>query len=147
VEVEDRNWIIVADESAAEFYVSHGRSGPLTRQERMENAVGHARLRELQSDSPGRSFDSHGQGRHAMSPNVDKKETAALRFADEVIDRLVDEIRKGHVVRYSLVAAPRFMGLLRKALQKHSVPKPEKTLSKDFVGRTAEDIAAALSKA
>ena len=145
--VEDRNWVVVADESAAEFYVSHGRTGPLNRHSRLENETARSRLNELLSDAPGRSFDSHGQGRHALSTSVDKKEMAAMRFADEVVDRLVSEIRQGHVVRYSLVAAPRFMGHLRKCLGKHSVPEPEKTLSKDFVGRDPDDIAAALRKA
>lgn len=145
--VEDRNWVVVADESAADFYFSHGRGGPLQHHSRVENEAARAKLNELQSDSPGRSFDSHGQGRHALSTSADKKETAAIRFADEVIDRLVAEIRRGHVVRYALVAAPRFMGHLRKCLNKHSVPEPDKTLSKDFVGRSPGEITAALQKA
>jgi len=146
VQVETRNWVIVADESTAEFYTREGSRGPLERVRRLENESARAKLDELLSDGAGRSFDSHGKGRHALSSRVDKKEVAAIRFADDVIDSLVAEIQQGRVVRYSIVAAPRFLGHLRKALQKHRIDAPAQVVDKDLVGRDAAVIADALNR-
>lgn len=145
--VENRNWIIVADESKARFFYTAGKSGPITEDAMIENETGRAHMDELISDHGGRSFDSHGEGRHTLSQNHDKKETSAIRFADAVVDRLVREVRDGHVVRYSLVAAPRFLGYLRKALGKHSIEAPYRAVSKDLVDHDAETIRQAVQRA
>lgn len=144
--IETRNWIIVADEAAAEFYTRDRSTGPLQLVERLENPAGHAKLDDLYSDSAGRSFDSGGEGRHALATRVDKKEVAAVRFADEVIDKIVREDQRGHVVRYAIVAAPKFLGHLRKALQKHRIDPPSQVIAKDLVGRDSKAIADALKK-
>ncbi len=141
---EDRNWIVVADASAACFYVRHGRRGELSEVRRLVNDAGRAKVAELLSDSAGRSFDSHGQGRHALASPHDPKDTEMSRFAEDVIDSMVAEIQAGHVRRYALVAAPTFLGHLRQALAKHKVPEPEQSIAKDLVGHDVADIAASL---
>ena len=146
VKVETRNWVIVADESAAEFYTRERSTGPLEQVAVLRNPVGQAKLDDLYSDSAGRSFDSGGEGRHALATRVDKKEVAAMRFADEVIDRIVREDQRGHVVRYSIIAPPKFLGHLRKALHKHRIEPPSQVLAKDLVGRDGKAIADALRK-
>ena len=144
---EDRNWVVVADASAAQFYVRHGRRGNLEQVRALTNEAGRAKAGELISDSAGRSFDSHGQGRHALASPHDPKETEMIRFAGEVIDSLVGEIQAGNVRRYALVAAPAFLGHLRHALAGHRVMEPEKSVAKNLVGRNAADIATSLESA
>ncbi len=141
---EDRNWVVVADAAAAVFYVRHGRHGELEQVRELINESGRAKVADLLSDSAGRSFDSHGQGRHAMASPVDPKDTGMVRFAEDVVESMVTEIRAGHVRRYALVAAPVFLGHLRRALSKHRVPEPEQSVAKDLVGHDRADIAAAL---
>lgn len=141
---EDRNWVVVADAAAAIFYIRHGRRGDLERVREFINESGRAKLAELLSDSAGRSFDSHGQGRHAMTSPVNPKDTGMARFAEDVAESMVAEIQAGHVRRYALVAAPAFLGQLRQALSKHRVPEPDQAIAKDLVGRDPADIAATL---
>jgi protein required for attachment to host cells len=146
VEIESRNWAIVADESRARFLFSHGKGGKLMESYTLDNEAGRAKVGDLLSDTAGRSFDSYGEGRHAMGKSHDPKETAAIRFADTVIEKLVREFRDGHVVRYTLVAAPRFLGHLRKSLEKHHIDPPEATISKDLVAHDLEHIEKALDR-
>ncbi len=141
---EDRNWVVVADASAACFYVRHGRRGELNQVRRLDNEAGRAKVADLLSDSAGRSFDSHGEGRHAMGSPTDPKDTGMTRFAEQVVESLVTEIKAGHVRRYALVAAPAFLGHLRQALSRHRVPEPEQSIAKDLVGHNVDDIAASL---
>ena len=138
---EDRNWVVVADAATAAFYVRHGRRGELEQVRELTNEAGRAKVADLLSDSAGRSFDSHGQGRHAMASPVDPNDTGMARFAEDVVESLVAEIRAGHVRRYALIAAPVFLGHLRQALSKHRVPEPEKSIAKDLVGHELADIA------
>lgn len=147
MDVENRNWTIVADEGRARFLFRRSKRGALEEAFTLENEAARAKLGDLLSDEAGRSFDSHGQGRHAMTPEHDRKETAAIRFADAVVQRLVREVQAGHVVRYSLVAAPRFLGHLRKALGKHHIDVPSATISKNLVDEDLDDIGKALDRA
>lgn len=144
---EDRNWVVVADASAAQFYVRHGRRGNLEQVRALTNEAGRAKAGELISDSAGRSFDSHGQGRHALASPHDPKETEMIRFAGEVIDSLVTDIQAGNVRRYALVASPGFLGQLRHALTRHRVMEPEQSVAKNLVGCSVTDIASSLKDA
>ena len=141
---EDRNWVVVADASTAHFYVRHGRRGNLEKVRALINEAGRAKAGDLISDSAGRSFDSHGQGRHALSSPQDPKDTEMTRFAGEVIDSLVTDIQAGNVRRYALVAAPGFLGRLRQALAGHRVMDPEHSIAKNLVGSSVADIANSL---
>jgi protein required for attachment to host cells len=72
--------------------------------------------RELASDRPGRSFDSEGQGRHAMGQPVDAHEQERIRFAKTVATRIDEARKKDRFDRLVLVAEPRFLGHLRQGL-------------------------------
>ena len=73
---------------------------------------------DLVSDKPGRSFDSGGQGRHAMGNKTDPKEQIAIRFAKELADYLEKNRQKKAYIKLFIIAAPHFLGLLRKELSK-----------------------------
>jgi len=60
-------WIVVADESRAYVYERKSVAGPLQELFNLENEVGRMKSGELLADRGGRSFDSHGQGRHTMT--------------------------------------------------------------------------------
>ena len=73
---------------------------------------------DLVADAPGRSFDSHGQGRHAVSPSTEPSDVEALRFATEIGKRLDKARKDGLFSQLVLVAAPRFLGMMREALNR-----------------------------
>ena len=74
--------------------------------------------RELVSDRPGRSFDRHGDGRHAMEPPTDARRQTSVRFLVDVAAFLDQERLQNHYRQLIVIAAPAALGVLRKHFSK-----------------------------
>lgn len=134
-------WIIVADESAATVYAREARHSPLSELFRLANETGRMKSGDLISDRGGRSFDSHGQGRHTMAKEQSgPKKRASQAFAKDIAGRVSSAVREGKCEAIAVIAAPRFLGVLRDALEKAGNVKPAVTIDKEMVGRDAADI-------
>ncbi|MBT8084162.1 MAG: host attachment protein [Woeseia sp.] len=134
-------WVVVADESRALIYQRTTRTGPLSEVISLTNETARKKDSEIVSDRGGRSFDSAGSGRHAMgNDRSGPKQHAAEVFAKDVATRIGDVVHDGSCRGYALVAAPRFLGMLRAAVAKTSNVEPYKTVDKDLVGHPIENI-------
>lgn len=134
-------WIVVADEAVATVYERKSRRGPLTELIQLDNEAGRKKIGELISDRGGRSFDSHGQGRHTMAKERSgPKRTASAAFAKEIAQRIHAAVYDGSCDEVALIAAPRFLGVLRNALAKAGNIEPAVTIDKEMAGRDAESI-------
>jgi len=140
-------WVVVADESRAIVYVRDKKHSPLAKLFQLENAVARQKTSSLISDRGGRSFDSHGQGRHTMTrEKTDPKKHAAVAFAKEIAGRIAKAKHEGSCRDYSLVAAPRFLGILRDALETAGHADALQTIDKDMVGQDTTAIEELLNK-
>jgi len=110
-------WVVVADQSKARIFTVDDPAGALLDVGQLTHPEARERARELGSDRPGRSFDSAGQGRHAMGTSVAPKEQGAIRFAKQIGDHLHAACNEGRCNRLYLVAGPHFLGLLREQLE------------------------------
>ena len=129
-------WVVVADESSAIVYSRESLSGPMREQFSLENEIARKKTEQLISDSGGRSFDSYGKGRHTMSnEKVDPKKTAAMAFAKQIAGRIAKVMHDGSCRGFALVAAPRFLGLLRDAIAVATTVEPYATVAKEVVGQ------------
>ncbi|GAB4359780.1 MAG: hypothetical protein Kow0073_18810 [Immundisolibacter sp.] len=108
--------LVVADKSRARLFKADTPLGPIKEIEAFNHPEGRLPTRELVSDAPGRTFDSAGQGRHAMENDIDPRRQEALRFAGELAERLESGRVRQEFDCLGLVAAPQFLGLLREAL-------------------------------
>jgi len=115
--IMSKPWIVVADQSKARIFTVDDPTGALLDVEQLAHPEARERARELGSDRPGRSFDSAGQGRHAMGTSVAPKEQEAIRFAKQISDHLNAACKAGRCDRLYLVAGPHFLGLLREQLE------------------------------
>lgn len=132
------DWVIVADESRAIFYAWDEKYSPLRELSQLENEIARQKMSSQITDRGGRSFDSHGQGRHTMAnEKTDPKKHAAIAFAKEVAGRVAMARQEGSCRDYALVAAPRFLGLLRHALETAGQADPLLTIDKGVVGQDA----------
>jgi len=106
-------WVLVADNSRARFFAAEKASGPL--QEVRDLLYPEARLHEgdLVSDKPGRDRNP-GAGAHGLSSDATHKQDGADRFALEVCNELESARNGGAFRKLYVVAAPHFLGLLRK---------------------------------
>ena len=109
-------WVVVASSTRCRIFAQHKHSGPLLQIEELDHPEGRMHGRELASDRPGRSFDSEGQGRHAMGQPVDPHEQERIRFAKTVATRIDEARKQDRFDRLVLVAEPRFLGHLRQGL-------------------------------
>ena len=129
-------WVVVADEAKAIIYARDSLSGPLRELFSLDNEAAQMKTDELISDSGGRSFNSHGKGRHTMtSEKADPKKTAAAAFAKQIAGRIAKVMYDGSCRGFALVAAPRFLGVLRNAVSIATTAEPYATVDKEVVGQ------------
>lgn len=132
-------WILSANRSSAGLFEHDGKSTRLIQD--ISHPEGHMQNRETGTDKPGRSFDSFGQGRHAMSTEQEPVEHLAQQFALD----LAEVLNKGRVVnaydKLVLMAEPKFLGILRAALDKNTAALVVQTLSKDLPNINEKDLA------
>jgi protein required for attachment to host cells len=132
-------WILVADQARARIFHGQGNSR-LHEVETLLNPDARINEQEIVSDRPGRAFDSAGSGRHSMGSPVDPKEEEAIRFAKQVTDRLERGRQEGAFERLVLVAAPHFLGLLRKDLHTPLASMVSHELNKDLTRLTEREL-------
>mgnify|MGYP002785504010 CR=1 FL=1 len=133
-------WVVVANASVARILSAKTPTGPLVELECLSHSAGRVRDQDLVSDRPGRAFDRHGPGRHAMQREVGPHEEEAARFADQIASRL----RRAHSThefdRLAIVAAPRFLGLLRERIGPNVTRSLTDTVDKDLAMASPGDI-------
>ncbi|MGR9092668.1 MAG: host attachment protein [Gammaproteobacteria bacterium] len=133
--------IIVADSARARLFDADPRRKTLDE----IGALVHPESRERDSDlvegKPGRAFDSAGKGRHAMSPHTSPHKQEADAFARHLSDHLTMARNSGEFNHLHLSAPPAFLGLLRKHLDHDVVQCLGRTINKNLVHETPEEIA------
>ena len=129
--------IVVADEFKAIFYRREKRFSALQEVAQYQNDAAREKTGDLMSDRGGRAFDSHGQGRHTMAnEKTDPKTQSAVVFAKTLAEQLSLDRQRGDYEQLVIVAAPRFLGVLRPALATAGV-EPERAIDKEVTGRDA----------
>lgn len=133
-------WLLVADAGRAAVYAANTPIGPLQELHDFIDPTARLPERELVTDRPGRTFDSAGQGRHAMEAPTTATEREAREFASQLAE-LLDRARNEGRYRYlGLVASPGFLGLLRRALPTATARHVVLEVDKDLTRYDAEGI-------
>lgn len=118
--------IVVANQAEARFYDAAGPRSRLRAVGQLANPDARLHDRDLKSDRPGRIFTSAttGSGRrgavahHATGGERQPRKQVATVFARRITTELVAAKRNRQFDRLVLIAAPSFLGVLRKALPK-----------------------------
>lgn len=133
-------WILIADGAHARVLEqdreSH-RFKPAFEQEFFGQA---APSREIASDRPGRSFDSAGEGRHAMEPHTDPHRHAKYAFAGDLAKHLQKAAARHRFDRLVLIAAPRTLGDLRDLLPDQVKKRVVGEIDKDLTNVPTRDL-------
>lgn len=133
-------WILIADGAKARV-VEQDKESRRYRPAFEEAHFGTtAQSKEIASDRPGRSFDSAGEGRHAMEPSTDPQRYAKLSFARDLADRLTQAANRQEFDRLILVAAPRTLGDLRSVLPDSVKSKVAVEIDKDLTNTPDQDL-------
>jgi len=134
-------WVIVADETTATIYSRKAKKSPLEELFTLENVTGRKKPGDLVSDRGGRSFDRFGDGRHTITKEeAGPKKRAAAAFAKKIALRINKAMREGTCDQFAVISAPRFLGVLRRALAKTGKNAPGLSIDKEMVGQDAATI-------
>ena len=109
-------WLIVADNSKARIFKVETRTGPIEEIESIEHAEARLHEQKMTSDLPGRGNGKDGAGGHAYQDEVSPKEQENLNFAREVAGEIEAARKSNKFKQFMLVAAPSFLGNVRKQL-------------------------------
>lgn len=126
-------WFLVADGARARIYATEGRALDLKPVFAHEFAAPtRAPNRAADSDKPGRSFDSAGQGRHAMEREVNWQTHEKQMFSKALARELEQGANRNAYDRLVLVAAPEILGFLRDDLGKNAARLVVAEINKDL---------------
>ena len=134
-------WILIADGAKARVLAqdkAFEQLKPAFEQEEFTGTT--AQSKEIASDRPGRSFDSGGQGRHAMEPPTDPQRYAKYEFARELAERLEDAVHARRFEALVLIAAPKTLGDLRELLPEAVKAKVVAEIDKDLTKVPLRDL-------
>ena len=121
-------WVVVADEAIARFLEVPDDGGDLREVDQITDAAAHADRADLRRDAYGRRGSTV-----TSSAGEDELHKEADLFARRVAERLAEAQQKHRYDELRVVAAPRFLGYLRKALPKQVSDAVVDEVDKDLV--------------
>lgn len=137
-------WILVANRSGATLFESNWPGVSMRRLQDISHPQGGLQNRELDSDKPGRSFDSLGEGRHSLSKEHAPSEKIAQEFARDLAGMLNKGRTRNAYDQLILMAEPKFLGLLRSALDSNAAALVTQTVNKELLEVSEADVASYL---
>lgn len=137
--------VLVAHEAGARSFENRGPGKGLVAIGEVEFEDGRRHSGEFDSDRPGRAFDRAGQGRHAYEAHQDARSHAVAHFARELAHDLAREFHLGAFDQLVLVAPPRFLGVLRDALDAKLLRAVIGSVAKDLPRATPAELCAHVS--
>ncbi|MDX1609211.1 MAG: host attachment protein [Halofilum sp. (in: g-proteobacteria)] len=132
-------WILVADEARARLFRVERPRGPLIEEADFVNPEERLPEHELGADEPGR-VRGRGGRQHALGGEDGRREHEAERYADDLASHLRAGREQGRYRRLYLVAAPRFLGTLRRRVDEQTLALVVDSLDKDLVRQDADGI-------
>lgn len=129
-----RTWVLIADGARARILESEGRLDQLQKVPGCEFEVEDPPDREIGSDSPGRTFDSVGGGRHRIEPKTSPHRHIKAEFARHLAQFLEKKQGQRAFDRLLIAAPPKMLGDLREKLSKQVVACVEAEIPKDLTG-------------
>jgi len=133
-------WILVADQSLARIFRAANRTAPLEEIESMVHPEGRLHEGELVSDRAGRGNVPGSSGRHAVENDTRRKEAASESFARDIAARLDRARHEQHFEKLAIIAPPRMLGLIRKALSSQTADRVDHEVAKELARQDAAAI-------
>ncbi|WP_226642624.1 host attachment protein [Microbulbifer variabilis] len=137
-------WVLVANQSQARIFEAQKRASNLHEIQGLLHPQSRLSGREVDSDAPGRSFDSHGQGSHAMGNFANLHRRSGEDFAREIAHTLERGRQEGRFEKLYIVAEPYMVGSLRDALKTPTRATVAGETGKNLVDSQPDEIRAQL---
>ena len=107
-------WVLAADNSLARFFTAEKPASPLAETKDLANPEARLHEGDLVSDKTGRDRNPSTGTAHGVGADASHKQDGADRFALQVCEELDSARLAGAFHKLYILAAPAFLGLLRK---------------------------------
>jgi protein required for attachment to host cells len=135
--------VLVADGRKMLFFRNHGDENQIDLRTEAHDERKDRKDRDYHTDAPGTMKQSGGYGRPAMD-ETDFHQQEENRWIKDAADELKKRVLRGDFEALAIIAPPRALGTLRKALHKEVEKRIVCTVNKEMSGRTIPDIEALL---
>ena len=135
---------VVADSARARIYRYGGQRVPLEYLTTLRHPESRLRNQDLETGGKGATHAAKGHGLDGTAKESGAHEHEAERFAIEVADFMRDARTKAHVEAFRVVAAPRFLGMLRERMDAPTQKLIKESIDKDLSRHEQADIEKAL---
>lgn len=135
-----KTWILIADGARARILLNEGPGHGLTNLPDAVFETSHAPSRDIDADRHGRSFESTGSKRHAMSPKTDGHRRQKILFASRLSDYLAKALDRSAFDRLIIVAAPVTLGDLRAKISDRVLETVSGEIAKDLTAIPVRDL-------
>jgi protein required for attachment to host cells len=129
----NKYWVVVAESSHARIFHCNRPGAALEEETALVHPESRLHAQDIHSDLPGRAFDSGGEGRHAMSREIDPKRHEAEVFARELISHIESARTSRKFDELIIAASPAFLGLLRERMSSALRQRVIHTVAKNLV--------------
>lgn len=146
-------WVLVADEAIARILQWPEEGQELESVEELTDPDAHAKGTDLREDAQGRRAAGAPYGARQNTPHrlnsvasvtssagEDVQHQEAEGFARRVVQHLAEARQQGRFDELRIVAAPRFLGLLRKHMDKQIEPTVTEEVNKELIHMTNSEI-------
>lgn len=138
--------IIVADNSRARIFKTDHPNSPIVEIETMAHPEGRLHEQDMVSDLPGKNAGEGGGGDHAFQEKIEPKEHEVIEFAKRTADYLDNARKKNQLDQLLIIAAPEFLGELRKQMTDETNELVVFELDKNLTQHSLDDIKIHLPK-
>lgn len=136
--------VLVADGTKVLFLRNHGDENQIDLRTESHDQREDRKDRELKTDAPGTQGQSAGYGRPAME-ETDFHQQEEDRWIQDAAEELKKRALRNDYDALAIVAPPKALGVLRKALHKEVEKRIICTVNKEMSGRPIPDIEALLN--
>nr|WP_136252809.1 host attachment protein [Ningiella ruwaisensis] len=136
------NLVLVANGSEAKLYKYEDHGRKLVQIDNVSNAHRKDKDSDIVTDRPGVRSSGAGATNNmdAMTSETSPKEEAKHEFIRTVVDRLEDMRKNPGISSIDLVASPSVLGIVKNEMNDHLMKKIDKTIDKNLVSETPEQI-------
>lgn len=135
-----KTWILIADGARARIVAYDGPAKGLSPALSHDFATSHAPTRDFGTDKPGRGQGGDSGSHHALDSKVDWHTYEKDRFAGELAKTLEEAHIRSAFDDLVLVAPPKTLGALRKALDGKVKDTVSAELDKDLTHLTIQEL-------
>ena len=135
--------VLVADGRKMLFFRNHGDENQIDLRTEAHDARKERKDREIKTDAPGTVKQSFGYG-HSTYEEPDFQQQEEDRWIKDAADELKERALRNDFDALAIVAPPKALGVLRKALHKEVEKRVVCTVNKEMSGRPVPDIEALL---